>query len=78
MTDNSGLALPNLIERVSGLTVSAQESLQWDSTEWYLAWLCLQEVKAYLGPDSNPVFSGIEVQLTASGREENHAGNLSY
>lgn len=76
--DNSGPSLPGLIHRVSDLTVSPWESLQWDSTEWYLAWLCLQEVKPYLGPDSNPVFSRIEVQLTASVRERNHAGNLSY
>lgn len=65
-------------KEVTGLTVSPRESLQWDSTEWYLAWLCLQEVKPYLGPDSNPVFSRTEVELTASVREENHAGNLSH
>lgn len=34
--------LPGTI--VSDFTVSPWESLQWDSTEWYLAWLCLLEV----------------------------------
>lgn len=61
-----------------GLAVGTQKSPQWDSAEWFLAWFYLQEVKPYLRPDSNPVFSGIEVLLTASVREENHAGNLSY
>lgn len=70
--------LSRLIERASGLTVGTQKSSQWDSAEWFLAWFYLQEVKPYLRPDSNPVFSGIEVLLTASVREENHAENLSY
>lgn len=66
--ENSVPSLPCLLQRVSDLTVSLWESVQWDCSEGYLAQLCLREVKPYLGPGSNPVFSGIEVRLTASER----------